>query len=56
MSSEIKELNVVTLKEDYKHIKKGTKGTVVHLHRDNSTAEVEFNEVVTISVSLLEKE
>lgn len=37
----MKELDVVRLKEDYKGISKGTKGTIVLLY-DDKNCEVEF--------------
>ena len=37
----MKELDLVRLKEDYKEISKGTKGTVVLLY-DDKNCEVEF--------------
>lgn len=37
----MKELDVVRLKEDYKEITKGTKGTIVLLY-DDRNCEVEF--------------
>ncbi|MDY6019171.1 MAG: DUF4926 domain-containing protein [Anaerococcus sp.] len=37
----MKELDVVRLKENYKEIKKGTKGTIVLLY-DDKNCEVEF--------------
>lgn len=37
----MKELDLVRLKEDYKEISKGTRGTVV-LHYDDKNCEVEF--------------
>ena len=58
MPSEIKESDVVKLRENYDPIKEGEQGTVVHLYADKIMAEVEFDgsHVVTIPVSLLEKE
>ena len=58
MSSEIKELDIVKLRENYDPIKEGEQGTIVHLYADKIMAEVEFEEerVVTIPVSLLAKE
>lgn len=37
----MKELDVVRLKEDYKEIRRGTKGTIVLLY-DDKNCEVEF--------------
>ena len=37
----MKELDVVRLKEDYKEISKGTKGTIVLIY-DDKNCEVEF--------------
>lgn len=40
----MKELDIVRLKEDYKEIRKGTKGTIVLLY-DDKNGEVEFFDI-----------
>lgn len=48
----MKELDIVRLKEDYKEIRKGTKGTIVLLY-DDKNGEVEFFDIDEIRLMWL---
>ena len=48
----MKELDVVKLKEDYKEIRKGTRGTIVLLY-DDKNCEVEFFDKVGDTIDVV---